>query len=352
MPKPRNPENKGLPQRWRFIHGAYYYAVPKEFKKSWGDKSLFRLGKTLPDAYRTWAERVEIIQSAKDISALLDRYALEVIPYKQPKTRTNNIRELSKIRAVFGEMALSDIRPQDIYGYMSKRTAKRSAKMEVNLLSHAFTKAVEWGYLDRHPFKGEVRIKETISKDKRYVEDWEIEAAIALKPRRDKDWITRMMSAYVRLKLVTGLRMTDMLQLRPKDMQEDGLHVTPSKTQNSTGKRMIIKSSPTLIADFQAALDARPFDISPWVFCNQRGRSYFNPEKGEASGFNSLWQRWMKRVLNETAVELKFSERDIRAKTSSDIVLLGDASALLGHADSRVTSKHYRRKPEMVNPLK
>jgi len=60
----------------------------------------------------------------------------------------------------------------------------------------------------------------------------------------------------------------------------------------------------------------------------------------------------MKRVINETEVELKFSERDIRAKTSSDIKNLDDASALLGHADSRVTSKHYRRKPEMVNPLK
>lgn len=352
MPKPRNPENKGLPQRWRFIHGAYYYAVPEEFKKSWDNKSLFRLGKTKHEAYTTWARRVEIIENAKDISALLDRYALEVIPSKSSPTQKSNLYAMENVRRVFGHLGLNDIRPKDIYNYVAKRTKKRAAEMERALLSHAFTKAVEWGYLDRHPFKGEVRIQESIKKDKRYVEDWEIEAAIALKPRRDKDWITRMMSAYVRLKLVTGLRMTDMLQLKPKDMQEDGLHVTPSKTQNSTGKRMIIKSSPTLLAAFQAALDARPFDISPWVFCNQRGRSYFNPEKGEASGFNSLWQRWMKRVLKETAVELKFSERDIRAKTSSDIVLLGDASALLGHSDSRVTSKHYRRKPEMVNPLK
>lgn len=352
MPKPRNPENKGLPQRWRFIHGAYYYAVPEEFKASWDNKSLFRLGKTKHEAYKTWSDRVQIIENAKDISALLDRYALEVIPYKQPKTRTNNIRELGKIRAVFGEMALSDIRPQDIYGYMSKRIAKRSAKMEINLLSHAFTKAVEWGYVDRHPFKGEVRIKEITKRDKRYVEDWEIEAAMGLEPRRKKDWITRMMSAYIRLKLITGLRMTDMLQLKPKDMKEDGLHVTPSKTQNSTGKRMIIKSTPALAGAFDAALDARLFDISPWVFCTRRGRSYFDEVKGEASGFTSLWQRWMKRVLAETIVEQKFSERDIRAKTSSDIIRLDDASALLGHADSRVTSKHYRRKPEMVNPLK
>lgn len=352
MPKPRNPENKGLPQRWRFTHGAYYYAVPKEFKASWDNRVLFRLGKTKHEAYKTWAERVQIIENAKDISALLDRYALEVIPYKQPKTRKNNLRELEKIRAVFGEMFLSDIKPQDVYGYMSKRTAKRSAKMEINLLSHAFTKAVEWGYLDRHPFKGEVRIKEVFKRDKRYVEDWEIEAAIALKPRREKDWITRMMSAYVRLKLITGLRMTDMLQLKPHNLKDDGLHVTPSKTQNSTGKRMIIKSTPALVDAFESALCARPVHISPWVFCTRRGQCYFDEGTGEASGFTSLWQRWMKRLVEETKLELKFSERDIRAKTSSDITLLGDASALLGHADSRVTSKHYRRKPEMVNPLK
>lgn len=34
--------------------------------------------------------------------------------------------------------------------------AKTAAKREIEVLSHAYTKAVEWGYLDSHPFRGEL----------------------------------------------------------------------------------------------------------------------------------------------------------------------------------------------------
>ena len=27
-PRKRNPENEGLPRRWKFEHGAYFYQVP------------------------------------------------------------------------------------------------------------------------------------------------------------------------------------------------------------------------------------------------------------------------------------------------------------------------------------
>lgn len=37
-------------------------------------------------------------------------------------------------------------------------------------------------------------------------------------------------------------------------------------------------------------------------------------EKGQANGFDSLWQRYMKRVLIETNVTHKFQEKDLRKK--------------------------------------
>lgn len=48
------------------------------------------------------------------------------------------------------------------------------AKKEIALLSHAFTKAVEWGYVRTHPFKGQVRIQGSKPRE-RYIEDWEIQ---------------------------------------------------------------------------------------------------------------------------------------------------------------------------------
>ena len=48
MPKQRNPENQGLPKRWRFTRNAYYYQVPPGQEFNWEGKQTFKLGNTLP----------------------------------------------------------------------------------------------------------------------------------------------------------------------------------------------------------------------------------------------------------------------------------------------------------------
>lgn len=70
---------------------------------------------------------------------------------------------------------------------------------------------------------------------------------------------------------------------------------------------------------------------------------------GTANAFDSLWQRFMRKVA-AAGVE-RFQERDLRAKTASDMPL-ELASALLGHADVRTTLKYYRRRGEKVKPLR
>jgi hypothetical protein len=60
MPKKRRQENKGLPKRWRFKCGAYRYLVPAGQESQWDSKKEFTLGKTLPEAYKVWSERLEV----------------------------------------------------------------------------------------------------------------------------------------------------------------------------------------------------------------------------------------------------------------------------------------------------
>ena len=53
-------ENQGLPKRWSFYHGAYYYySVPNGEESSWDGKKRFRLGSNLEDAYGVWADRLK-----------------------------------------------------------------------------------------------------------------------------------------------------------------------------------------------------------------------------------------------------------------------------------------------------
>ena len=81
---------------------------------------------------------------------------------------------------------------------------------------------------------------------------------------------------------------------------------------------------------------ARPKDIAPHVFCTNQGEGYFNEATGRASGFSSVWQRFMTRVVKETGIP-KFAG-DLRAKVGSDAETLERARRILGHADVRTRS--------------
>ncbi|HEX5764978.1 MAG TPA: hypothetical protein VFY27_05370, partial [Woeseiaceae bacterium] len=84
---------------------------------------------------------------------------------------------------------------------------------------------------------------------------------------------------------------------------------------------------------------------------NRRGECYLDEDK-RANGFQSIWGRFMTRVLKETDLEQRFAERDIRAKTASDADSLQRAQEILGHADAGITKRVYVRKPQLVCPGK
>jgi integrase len=196
------------------------------------------------------------------------------------------------------------------------------------------SKAVEWGLVDRNAIKGQVR-KNAIPKRNRYLEDSEIREALTV--------ASAMLRAYVVLKLLTALRRADLLRLRVSDMKENGIHVATSKT----GKYLIMGWTDELREAINAAIGARPKDIVPWLFCTRNGDPYIH-DNGSANAFDSLWQRFMARVVANTKVA-RFQEKDLRKKTASDMGLI-EAQRLLGHTTSATTERHYRLRGEIVRP--
>lgn len=353
MPRARKKENLGLPLRWKLHHGAYYYLVPPGLEGAWDGKKKFRLGSTLPEAYKVWADRVGRLDKIRNVNQLLDQYAMEIIPTKAPSTQTQNIAALKPLRENLGTAPLTSLKPPIIYGYVRHRGngAKTGALREVEVLSHALTKAVEWGYIDAHPFAWQMRFENDSPRD-RYVEDWEIDECLSIQARRKKGSV-RAAQAYICLKLLTGMARGDLLRLRPAvDFQEDGIHIQRHKTAKKTGKRTVYLWSDELRAAVAAAIAARPVDISPWLFCTLKGECYINEDTGRAGGWESLWANFMARVMAETKVTEPFHEHDIRAKAASDAETLEHAQALLSHADPRTTKRVYRRKAERVKPLR
>ena len=351
MPKLRRPENRHLPSRWRKRHGAYYYSVPTGLENQWDGKREFRLGSTLHEAYQTWAERLRYLeQEIQTMKQVMDRYLLEVVPAKAPSTQESNQLSISRLRPVFSHMRPASIKPKDAYQYndaASKRHGQTSARHDIQCLRHMLTKCVEWGVIERNELLGQVRLTGSKPRD-RFIEDWEIVEVLTLKSSFRG---LQIVQPYIRLKLMTGLRRGDILRLKLSNIKADGIHLQPNKTRNSTGKRLIIEwddSLRTLIDDIKLIKPRRIGD-SP-LFTTRQGKPYID-KNGKCNAFDSLWQRFMDKVLKETKVSVRFQERDLRAKVASDSDTLEEASARLGHADTAITNRVYRRKPVRIQPL-
>ncbi|MEX3639516.1 hypothetical protein [Paraburkholderia sp. BR14320] len=161
--------------------------------------------------------RLETLDDAKTIGDLLDRYALEVVPKKEVTSQAHNAVAMKRLRAVLGALPLPSLKPRHVYQCIDKCSAKTAAKREIEVLSHADTKAVEWGYLDRHLFKREVRLEGQKPRT-RYIEDWKIVECLSLESRR-KTGSVFATQTYMRIKLLTGLRRGDLLRLTMSDLQ-------------------------------------------------------------------------------------------------------------------------------------
>ena len=251
-------------------------------------------------------------------------------------SKRNNRNSINNIRFVFVEMHPSEILPMHIYQHFDYRGGTREAKMEVLLLSHICTKAVEWGYINRHPFKGEVILPDNKQRS-RYVEDWEIQECLNFDANK-------IIKAYIRLAILTGLRKKDLLTLKAENMKEDGIHITTSKT----GKRIVIKWNDLLRQEIENTFKLRPVDISPWLFCTRKGECYYNQDKAHSYGFNSIWQRFLTSAVKNTQLQERFTLHDLRAKCASDIADEKHVQRLLAHSNIGITRKAYRRKPEEV----
>lgn len=346
----RTKANSRLPKYWRFKHGTYSYRVPPHLRAMHGGKGEISLGQNLADAYRKFAGLHEAPGALRYMHELFDRYRLEVVTeHASANTRKAKNTCLDRLRAAMGDNLISVIVPQVIYQYrdhIGKTRSKKQANLDLEVLSHCFTKAIEWGAAASHPMTGKKVVKFSLAGRDRYVEDAELQA-----------WATvanPFLVVYVVLKGVTGLRQQDLLTIRHADIS--ATHLTSVNLKTKKKLRFPLWFADDVPTTVKIALDAvaqyyaaQPV-ASEWLFHTRTGACYYNVEKGQASGFASVWQRSMKKALATSGLNESFTEHDLRAKASSDLDSDMDAQKLLAHANAATTRKHYRRKGTLVQP--
>jgi site-specific recombinase XerD len=319
-------KDKDLPPRVYRKHGALWFV---DRSNKW-----HRLGDNLPEAMAAWAKLVERPTEATDMNALLNRYMLEVAPTKAPRSYKDNLNQVRSLRAFFGEMRPEDVEPHHVYQFLEIRgqKARVQANREKALLSHVYTKAMEWGLLRYNPCRGVKRLTE--KPRGHYVEDEDLIGFLSIAPP--------LLVAYCLYKYCTGRRQGEILSTRLDQLKPDGIHYQAAKG----GKKLIIEWDDDLrLAEKMAKALDRPVK-GLYLFCNRKGQPY------TGDGFRSIWQRWMNKAIQQRKVKERFTEHDIRAKSATDYDEQGlDAHALLAHA-RRTTSDIYigRRKVKRVKP--
>lgn len=349
MPRKRKSENLGLPRRWTYQHKAYYFRVPRGHEPAWDNKKMFRLGSTLYEAHQEFGKRLgEMATRSDKMQAVIDRYTHEVVPKKKHSTQRSNLFSIPRIRSVFGEMRIGNIESHHIFEYRDRVTTENgaiSANRDLEVISHIFTKSIEWGYLknDQHPTRG-LRIKNKQVPRTRYVTDEELALALSV--------ASPFLKCYICLRGFLGLRKGDMLRLERRIVSADCAKIAIAKKSPAGQPEhyKYVQVTPALKEALQNVIALnRKFQSSDYLFCTRAGKPYIS-EDGKTSGFDSIWQRYMKKVV-ALGVE-RFTEHDLRAKVGSDEDSDVEAQDILDHESVSTTKRVYRRKPEIKQPSK
>lgn len=309
------------------MKGERFYHVTSTDPRKWT-----ALGRDRARALLEWAriEGTDPDPSVRTFEVIALRYEREVMPTKAARTQKDNLKELDRLRLVFGAVLIENIKPHHVRSYLDKRgqTAKCRANREKALLSHLFNKAREWGYTDSpNPCQGVKGFTES-GRD-RYVTDPEFQAVHAKADQTLRDAMD--------LALLTGQRPADVLKLKREDVRDGALFVA----QNKTGAKRAIEIVGELAQVIERIASRKRERLSAYLIQDDNGRPL------TALALRGRFDKARK------AAGVAFQFRDIRAKTASDTGDLGHSQRLLGHKNRDMTEHYVRERiGQRVKPLR
>lgn len=314
-----------------------------------GKRVEIALGTDLAAAKRKWAELEgkPVPNDASLMAYVLDKYESDILPMKSAGTQRVDRNYLAHLRKAFGAAPIDAIKPSDIARYRDGRSAKVSANREVTLLSHVFNMAREWGFTTReNPCRGVRKNKE---RPRGYYAEDDVWGAVYAKAAPE-------LQAAMDLSYLTGQRPSDVLKMTAHDIRDDELRVRQNKGGKLLRIRLAHGDERTQLGQLVDLLVARAEELkSRYLVTDQGGQklSYSMLRRRYDAARTAAAAEALERDDEELATRIKqFWFRDIRPKAASEIVDLREASDLLGHTNTAITKRVYRRKGEVAKPTK
>ena len=225
----------------------------------------------------------------------------------------------------FGHFPLDAIRRIDVERWFDvySRTAPGGANKALEILGQIMNAAIAVGHVETTPVKGIA--KNPRPKLTRFLSAEEIERLhrvlnrlVAERPSR------RQQADVVRLLLLTGCRVGEILKLRWSEVDGDRLNLAHTKT----GPRRVWLSQAA-----QAILSRQPRAASPHVFPSPRDSNR------PLSGTLSLWRR-ARREADLDDVRLHDLRHTVASQAVARGVSLSTVARMLGHADPKMTLRY------------
>lgn len=324
MPRPRY-KNQALAEYpgliARKLKTKYRYYLKAQ------DGKRIPLGDDLPKAIQRYNELLNVpISGLVTFVYAAEQYRKRVLAFKKRKTQRDQDRQLDTLKAAFPDALLDEIEPVHIARYRDKRSKKTAANREMALFSHLWNWCREQGYTSKsNPVQG-VR-KNPERPRERYVTDEEYQAVW-----NEADAI---LQDAMDLALLTGQRKGDVLNMRVSDIADGCLFVRQGKTNKPL--RIEIEGE---LSEVIERIKSRPRKATGnWLIQTEDGQRVTN----------EMLRGRFDKARKDAGADWQF--RDLRAKSASDSDGLQEAQERLGHEDSRITRRVYRR-GEKVSPLK
>jgi integrase len=321
--------DKHLPANMQRKHGAYYFVKAGKWNP---------LAKDYPSALVKYAALIGAPPKVRTVKDAVWHYIEASTGRLADKTLAGYRISAANVCTVFGGMALEDVTAADVYRYLTEK-GNVQANRDRALLSAAYSEARRIGAFPKasdDPTKG-LEYRNPEKPRTRYVTDAELDAIIAAASPK--------LGCIARFIELTGMRQGDALGVKLADLDDDGFTYWNSKGKKWQG----LEWSPELTATVEDAKRLWRRFGREWLFeSNPKGK---HKERGigpyTPSGLRALW-----RVARTKAGLTDVRLHDLRAKAGSDVGSNEDAQRLLGHADGKVTRRHYRRKVERSKPVR
>lgn len=237
---------------------------------------------------------------------------------KAEKSYKRDILSLKHLKEFFGNAYLQEITTEKIESYKNQRAEKVSnatINRELACLKHLFTKAIEWGYIDKNSSKKVKLLKEPPGRV-RYLEKDEIKKLL----KNCSDNIRPI----VITALTTGMRLSELFNLRWQDIDFEEKVIIVRNSKNNESR--ILPMNQTLYSTLVALPRTNEF-----VFTSKNG----NPYKSIKTSF--------KNALKKAKIE-NFRFHDLRHTFASHLAMNGwnlrTIQQLMGHKTFAMTLRY------------